>query len=58
MAELMSFKAPSGATIIIRDDACKGKTPEENQAAFEHFNKVVNECLYRAAMKGRLKIKE
>lgn len=58
MAELLRYKAPTGATIIISDNACKGKTPEENKAAFEHFNKVVNECLYRAAMKGRLKMKK
>lgn len=55
MAELLKYKAHTGATIIICDDACKGKTPEENKADFERFNKIVNECLYRAATKGQLK---
>ena len=58
MAEVLKYKAPSGATIIICDDAYKDKTPEENKAALERFNKVVNECLCRAAMKGNLKIME
>lgn len=55
MAEVTKYKTPSGATIIICDDAYRDKTPEENKAALERFNKVAGECLYRDAMNRNLK---
>jgi len=56
LAELMRCKLPSGATIIFCDDACKGMTKEEHQAAFDRFNQTVNECLSRSALNGTLKL--
>lgn len=50
MAEVKRYKAESGATIIICDDAYRDKTPEENREAIRRFEEMANECLYRDAL--------
>lgn len=49
MAIIAEYKAESGATIIICDDAYRDKTPEENRAALKHFEETAAECLYQEA---------
>ena len=55
MAEVKRYKAESGATIIIVDDAYRDKTPEENREAIKRFEEMVSRCLYQDALQRNLK---
>lgn len=46
---VLEYTTEEGTTIRVHDDAYRDKTPEEMEAAKEHVNDVVNQCLWNEA---------